>query len=148
MARTAVSRMAPGWQEQTAALLPALAREGDGISQAVTLPPGFARIALLVDAAAADDGLRVWVQHSADDVRWTDIAAFGGFDEQPVQIAWLEAQPALSGCIAPANEGGLEAGAVHPGFVCSCLRVRWSASGLPHRFGVEAVAIYQRRDWR
>ncbi len=147
MAREAITRTAPGWEERTVALLPAMARLADGAGEPVRLRPGFARLALLLESGGGPNGvgLRVWVQHSPDGMRWADLASFGDAAAAPDQVAWIEAQPEQPGSVAAWGDGQLGAGQVADGFVMSWLRVRWSCGGAIHTFGVDVVAIYERR---
>ncbi len=142
-----ITRTAPGWEERTVTLLLPEARTGDGSGPGVPLRPGFARLALLLDVTGfgGGEGLTVRVQHSPDGSRWYDIAAFQPAAGVESQVAWLEAQPALSGVVCPPGQLLLAAGTVHPGFVMPLLRARWEAGGpLTHAFGVDVVAIYPR----
>ena len=143
MSYRTMTRTAPGWEERTVALLPSVARDGSGVSEAVALRPGFARLALLLDGAAAGGSLRVWVQHSANGECWQDLAAFDAVTTADAQIAWVEAQPSLAGCVHAQQDGALAEGTVHEGFVMSRLRVRWTC-GTAHVFCVDVVAIYPR----
>jgi len=141
-----LTRTAPGWEERTAVLLAEGLRAGDGAGDAVCLRPGFARLAVLLDVAAwgGGAGLRIWLQHSPDGERWLDVAAFPTVAQAGPQVAWIEAQPELSGTLAVPTDGTMSPGVLHSGFVMSRLRVRWGGGGASHSFGVEAVAIYPR----
>ena len=143
MSYRSITRTAPGWEERTVPLLESLARDGSGVSEAVALRPGFARLALLLDGAAAGGTLRVWVQHSADGECWQDLAAFDAVTTADAQVAWVEAQPEIAGSVHSQQDGGLAAGTVHAGFAMSRLRIRWSCA-TAHLFGVDVVAIYPR----
>ena len=146
MAYEPVTRTAPGWEERSAVLLAPGIRSADGAGPVLTLRPGFARLAVLLDVRTygGGSGLRVFIQHSADGARWHDIAAFATAQEVGPQIAWVEAQPAVGG-VAAATDGGMAQSTVHQGFVMPRLRVRWSVGGVvTHSFQVDLVAIYER----
>lgn len=145
--RIPITRTAPGWEERTLRLARPVARRGAGTGAIVTLPPGFARLALLLDVRYVDlPGLRVWVQHSPGGDCWHDLAAFEGVDGPDAQVAWVEAQPAVAGAVGPVPDGSLPPGSVHGGFCFPRLRARWSApAGRSHLLGVELVAIYPGR---
>jgi hypothetical protein len=146
MAREAITRTAPGWEERTYTLLPLAAHALSGVSDGVTLRPGFARVALLLEVTAIGlSGVRAWVQHSPDGERWADLAAFETQNSTGAQVAWVEAQPELAGGVFPLLDGEMAEGEVHQGFTMSRLRVRWFSGGAGLMFGVEAVAIYERR---
>lgn len=147
MAREAITRTAPGWEERTVTLLPLEEHSMSGVGEAVALRPGFVRMALLFEMTAfgIGPGIRMWVQHSADGERWMDLAAFEEASAAGAQVAWVEAQPVLAGAVCPATDGGMAEGQVHVGFIMPCLRVRWMGSGTGLVFGVEAVVIYERR---
>ena len=147
MARVAITRTAPGWEERTTTLLSSAARGIDGVGETVNLRPGFARLALLLDAQGAGTGagLRIWVQHSWDGTRWADLAAFDLVNATFAQVAWVEAQPEIDGSVVQRMDGQMAEGEVHSGFVMSKLRVRWTCGGATHVFGVDVVAIYERR---
>jgi hypothetical protein len=118
-----------------------------GVGDEVRVRPGFARVALLLEVTVVGigPGVRVWVQHSSDGVRWADLAAFDLVAETGAQVAWVEAQPALAGGVVPLLDGEMSEGEVHQGFMMSRVRVRWTGGGAGLLFGVEAVAIYERR---
>jgi hypothetical protein len=148
MAYQPITRTAPGWEERTALVLPPGVRTADGAGSPITLRPGFARLALLLEVTqfGGGSGLRVWIQHSPDGVRWLDLAAFDAVDAAGAQVAWVEAQPALAGSVGTAADGQMAPATVHQGFALSRLRARWSTGGVvAHAFAVEAVAIYERR---
>lgn len=146
MAHESITRTAPGWEERTAVLLAPAARGADGAGAAVALRPGFARLAVLLDVTAfgGGSGLRVWLQHSRDGVRWQDLASFITAAGVDAQVAWIEAQPQIQNRVQHVTQGLLLGGTVESGFVFSRLRARWTVGGASHTFGVEAVAIYER----
>ena len=81
MGRESITRTAPGWEERTTTLLAAASRSADGVGGAVSLYPGFARIAALLDVPVfgGGGGLQVWLQHSPDGTRWMVERSFGPY---------------------------------------------------------------------
>jgi hypothetical protein len=147
MGRESITRTAPGWEERTTTLLASASRSADGVGSPVSLYPGFARIAALLDVPVfgGGGGLQVWLQHSPDGSRWMDLAAFNTVASSPHQVLWMEAQPELAGAVEPATDGALSTGELRSGFIFPRLRVRWTVGGVSHTFGVDLVAIYERK---
>jgi len=142
-----LGRTAPVWEERSGLLLPPGTRGVSGAGPAVALRPGFARLLAVLEVTefGGGAGLAVRLQHSPDGLLWLDAAAFATAAGPGRQAVWLEAQPRLVGTVAPAGEGDLAAGEVHPGFLTARLRVRWELGGeTAHAFGVTWTAIYER----
>jgi len=128
----ATASTAPGWEERAITLLRSARRRGCGASPGLELRPGFARLAVLVEPAAAEPELQLFLQHSEDGSTWHDLLPVPGSG-----ILWVE--PAPLGW-----DPGTDAANFRPRRVMPHLRARWTAPpGTGHCFGVQLVAVYR-----